>query len=97
MPSRGITVTTTREAVAPYNPRRSAIMFHNRGAAAIFISNAPGGATADDWEVPSGVVTSFLRSDEDEPEYAWYAQAASGSQDVRVWESYGRERIPGTE
>lgn len=94
MPSRSVTATTTKQLVAPYMPRRTAIMLHNRGAVSVFVAHDPGTGTGQDWEVPAGVVFSLARTDGDEPELPMYLTADSGTPDVRIWESYGEARQP---
>ena len=84
MPTYPITVGTTVTPVAPYNPRRTAISFHNLGNETVFVSNDQVSIQADGFPIPQGQGLDFLAGLGDEPELAWYAESAAGGDDLRV-------------
>lgn len=92
---RAVTVTVAEEGILGISPPRRAATIFNNGSATIYISqNAVNIATAG-IPVIAGVAATLLAEDGDEPWLPLFAVAASGSQDVRIFESAGPANPPG--
>jgi hypothetical protein len=89
MTFRKVTVGTTPTIVVPYNPKRTGVVIYNPGPTIVYISDKQTDIISDGFAVGAGVYIGFAKVDGDETEYALYGQVESGTQDIRVQESFG--------
>jgi hypothetical protein len=89
MPMRAVSVGTTPTEIAEYNPLRLALAIHNDGNDRVFVSHDPQNVSSQGWPLDPGVMVSFSVADGDQPWLRLFAQAASGTQPVRIYEGYG--------
>jgi len=88
MAFRRVLVTTEVTQLVPYNPRRTAIVVYNFGSARIFVSDNPANVLAEGFPLEPGASFSLVKADGDDPTPALYAQAETGTQDIRISESF---------
>jgi hypothetical protein len=86
---RQVTVTTDVTLIVPYNARRKSLVIASDSGDKIYISPNPKNITAEGIPLIPGGVFSLKKTEGDEPEYAWYGQAPTGSADIRVYEGFG--------
>jgi len=85
---RVVTVTTSVTEIADYNPLRVAFALQNNGAVRVFVSNDPVDILGKGWPVDPGVALSFSVADGDQPWLQFFAQAATGAAELRIYEGY---------
>jgi hypothetical protein len=82
-------VDTVPRELAAYNPKRVGIVIFNNGTGRIYISENPANIIDTGFPLENGASFSLLKVDGDDPTVALWAQAESGTQDIRVAESWG--------
>jgi len=83
-----VTVTTTAQRIVDYAKDRTEITLYNLGIEAIYIGYDSSVTTKNGYPLLSGDSVSLSRELGHDPRLAIYAICASGTQDVRVMESY---------
>jgi hypothetical protein len=86
---RKVTVGTTPTIVVPFNPKRTGVVIYNPGPTIVYVSDKQTNIVEEGFPVGTGVYLGWVKVDGDETEYALYAQVESGTQDIRVQESFG--------
>jgi hypothetical protein len=86
---RKVTVGTTPTIIVAFNSKRSALTIYNPGPATVYVSDKQTNIIEEGFPVGPGVYIGWAKVDGDETEYAVYGQVESGTQDIRVQESYG--------
>jgi hypothetical protein len=90
MPMRSATVTTAVTEIADYNPQRVAFALQNNGTVRVFVSHDAVNILQQGWPVDPGVMLSFSVADGDQPWLQFFAQTASGSAELRIYEGFSR-------
>jgi hypothetical protein len=85
---RAVSVPTTVVQLASYNPRRTAIVIINNGTATVYISDNQADVSTQGFPLASGASFSLIKADGDDPTVALYGVASTGTQDIRVAESW---------
>jgi len=85
---RSVTVTTAVTEIADYNAQRVALALQNVGSVRVFVSNDPIDVSGKGWPVDPGVALSFSVADGDQPWLQFFAQAATGAAELRIYEGY---------
>jgi len=93
MPNRSVVVDTNTRQLCSYHPDRLTLEFYNNGAATVFFSQDPQNVAAQGLPLAPGASVSMASIEGDEPYMAYHAVAASGSNDVRVYEGYGPLKV----
>lgn len=88
MAEKSVSITTTRIQIIAVNIKRTAVAFHNRGTAEIFVSRDKESILTKGWPIPSGGFAAFLKNDGDDTVNAMYSLTTSGVADLRVTESF---------
>jgi hypothetical protein len=87
---RTVTVTSAVTEIADYNPQRVAFALQNNGTVRVFVSHDAVNVLAQGWPVDPGVMLSFSVADGDQPWLQYFAQTASGSAELRIYEGFSR-------
>jgi hypothetical protein len=90
MPMRAVTVTTSVTEIADYNPQRVAFALQNNGTVRVFVSHDPINVLTQGWPVDPGVMLSFSVADGDQPWLRFFAQTATGTAELRIYEGFSK-------
>jgi hypothetical protein len=88
---RPVTVATSRTPIVDWNPERTSWTLVNNGSVVLTISQDESNIAADGIPIEAGAGASMDFEGGDDPRIALYGVAASGTTNVRVQESFGRE------
>jgi len=86
---RRVSVTTDVTQLASYNPKRVAIVIFNNGTGRIYLSDNPANVVVEGFPLDPGASFSLVKKDGDDPTVALYGQTETGTQDIRIAESWG--------
>ncbi len=90
MPTRPITVGTEPTSILSYNNKRTAASFTNNGSATIFVSEDRNALATNGYPIVVGGALDLIRTFGDEPQLEWFGLVSSGSENLRVLESFGK-------
>ena len=90
MPTSPITVGTTATRILSYNNKRTSASFTNNGSTTIFVSEDQNDLAANGYPIAVGGALDLIRAFGDEPQLEWFGLVASGSENLRVLEAFGR-------
>jgi hypothetical protein len=84
-----VDVGTSTVLLVPYHHKRKSLVILNNGTADVYISNDPLEVSTRGLKLAPGVAVSETVAEGDEPYLQIYAEAVTGTQDVRIIEGYG--------
>jgi len=89
MPWRVVNVLTTVRELAPYNPKRTALVIQNADSDAVHVSGDQTTVTTLGWRLVEDSIMRLTIEQGDEPWLPLYAQRVSGDGEVKVYEGFG--------
>jgi len=86
---RQVNVGTVAVQVVPYNPKRTCLSIMNNGDAKVYVSQDPQKILQEGFPLDPGRYISLIKALGDDPTIEIWAQAETGTQDVRIEEEFG--------
>jgi hypothetical protein len=88
MGSYKLTVTTEARNIVPFNSKRVVLIIFNNGDAIAYLSENQVNIIEEGIVLVPGSSIQLLKTDGDDPRYAWYGQTSSGSTELRIYEVF---------
>lgn len=86
-------IGTGETMLTPYDAKRTSVSIINLGAARVFVSQDPANIASQGWPLDPGWGLGLSVLEGDEPDLALYAVSEVGTNDLRVVEQRGQDRI----
>lgn len=83
---KSVVVGTTPTLLCPFNNKRVSLTLHNNSSVNVYISQDPANIREQGMVLVPHGYASLVKVEGDEPQYAMYAVAETGTADVRVHE-----------